>query len=204
MRSIHVLPVFAGAEDGHRRGSAAPDAVARVLPTLAAGLEDVFGAPCRVLPEALDGVFAEDRIRGQYHSTAILQRLAGRTAGEGARLLGVTDLDLFVPVLAFVFGEAQLQGPCAVVSFHRLREEFYGLPANESLLRERLLKEAVHELGHTFGLRHCDTWECVMSSTHSVERLDVKGHGFCAACRAAVERWRGAGADGETGGAGRG
>ena len=68
------------------------------------------------------------------------------------------------------------------MSLHRLREEFYGLPAREELMRERLVKEAVHELGHTFGLRHCDDWRCVMTSSHAVERLDVKGAEFCFLC----------------------
>jgi archaemetzincin len=85
-------------------------------------------------------------------------------------------------VLTFVFGEAQLEGRCALVSLHRLREEFYGLPGSDALLRERLLKESVHELGHTFGLRHCDDWTCVMASTHAVERLDVKSVEFCRTC----------------------
>jgi archaemetzincin len=103
-------------------------------------------------------------------------------AEPGARLLAVTSVDLYVPVLTFVFGEAQLTGSCAVVSLHRLREEFYGLPPREDLMRERLVKEAVHELGHTFGLRHCDDWRCVMTSSHAVERLDVKSAEFCFLC----------------------
>jgi archaemetzincin len=107
-------------------------------------------------------------------------------AGEGARILGVTEMDLFVPVLTFVFGEAQLDGRCAVISLQRLREEFYGLPANPALLRERAVKEAVHELGHTFGLRHCPDWRCVMASTHAVERLDLKSAEFCEGCRRVV------------------
>jgi len=98
----------------------------------------------------------------------------------------VTSLDLYVPVLTFVFGEAQLEGRCALVSLHRLREEFYGLPASNDLLHERLTKEAVHELGHTFGLRHCHDWRCVMASAHGVERLDVKTAEFCPTCRGVV------------------
>ena len=109
-----------------------------------------------------------------------------RSADPDARVLGVTACDLYVPVLTFVFGEAQLDGNCAVVSTARLHEEFYGLPAREDLLRERLVKEAAHELGHTFGLRHCADWRCVMASSHAVERLDVKGAEFCAACRKPV------------------
>src|SRR5262249_45197761 len=114
-----------------------------------------------------------------------LQRLE-RQCDPDARILGVTSCDLFVPVLTFVFGEAQLDGNCATVSFARLKEEAYGLPPREGLLRERLLKEAVHELGHTFGLRHCADGRCVMTSSHAVERLDVKSAEFCAGCRALV------------------
>ena len=102
------------------------------------------------------------------------------------RAIGVTRLDLFVPILTFVFGEAELGGRCAVVSLQRLDERFYGVPAREELLRERLVKEAVHELGHTFGLRHCEDWRCVMTSSHAVDRLDVKGVEFCRECRGMV------------------
>ena len=129
--------------------------------------------------------FALDAGRGQYHSTAILQRLE-RVSDPDARVLGVAACDLYVPVLTFVFGEAQLDGNCAVVSTARLREEFYGLPGREEVLRKRLLKEAVHELGHTFGLRHCADWRCVMTSSHAVERLDVKEAEFCGRCRKSV------------------
>jgi archaemetzincin len=87
-----------------------------------------------------------------------------------------------------VFGEAQLDGNCAAVSLARLREEAYGMPPREDLLRERLLKQAVHELGHTFGLRHCADWQCVMTSSHAVERVDVKSAEFCAVCRKRVFR----------------
>ena len=152
---------------------------------LAAALVRTFRTPCRIRPETLDLSFSFDERRNQYYSTAIIQRLE-RMADPDARVLGVTVCDLFVPVLTFVFGEAQLDGNCAVVSTARLHEEFYGLPARADLLRERLVKEASHELGHTFGLRHCADWRCVMASSHGVERLDVKEAGFCQACRKPV------------------
>jgi len=85
-----------------------------------------------------------------------------------------------------VFGEAQLDGACAVVSTHRLRQEFYGLPSDPKLLSERLLKEAVHELGHTFALTHCADYRCVMAAAHAVEWIDVKKNHFCKDCRARV------------------
>jgi len=152
-----------------------------VLGDLAVQLAPIFHMPCQVRPECLDVAFARHRMRNQYFSTAILEAMQPLVE-PGARLLAVTAVDLYVPVLTFVFGEAQLTGACAVVSLHRLREEFYGLPPREDLLRERLVKESVHELGHTFGLRHCDDWRCVMTSSHAVERLDVKGAEFCFLC----------------------
>ncbi len=158
-----------------------------ILGGLALRMAQIFRMECRVRPERPEVAFARDRHRNQYHSTAILQAMQPLVE-PGARLLAVTSLDLFVPVLTFVFGEAQLTGSCAVVSLHRLREEFYGLPTREELMRERLVKEAVHELGHTFGLRHCDDWQCVMTSSHAVERLDVKTADFCFSCgRVAVQ-----------------
>ena len=182
MTPIHLIPL------GASTGSAAiPEPGLDVLEHLAAALVRAFRTPCRIRPETLDIGFSRDLARGQYHSTAIIQKLE-RAAEPDARILGVTGCDLYVPVLTFVFGEAQLEGYCAVVSTARLREEFYGLPRREELMRERLIKEAAHELGHTFGLRHCADWRCVMSSSHGVERLDVKGAEFCKSCRKTVMR----------------
>jgi archaemetzincin len=158
-----------------------------VLEQLAASLVRIFHTPCRIRPEIVDPSFAFDGTRNQYYSTSILQRLEHATDPD-ARNLGVTACDLYVPVLTFVFGEAQLDGNCAVVSTARLSDEYYGLPANPALTHERLVKEATHELGHTFGIRHCPDWQCVMSSSHGVERLDVKGIEFCPSCRKRIER----------------
>jgi archaemetzincin len=155
------------------------------LEHLATALARTFHTPCSIRPETLDIAFSFDPRRQQYYSTALIQRLE-RMADPDARVLGVTSCDLFVPVLTFVFGEAQLEGNCAVVSTARLQEEFYGMPGRNDLLRERLVKEASHELGHTFGLRHCGDWRCVMASSHAVERVDVKTADFCGACRKPV------------------
>lgn len=155
------------------------------LGPLAAALTGTFRVPCRIDRDTIDVSFALDPERRQYWSTAILQRLA-IASGPGERVLGVTAGDLYVPVLTFVFGEAQLDGNCALVSTARLQEEFYGMPPRRELALERLIKEAVHELGHTFGLRHCVDWRCVMSSSHAVELLDVKEAAFCTLCRRAV------------------
>ena len=178
MKPIHLIPLGAPSRPGAEPGL-------DLLEYLAAALARTFRTPCQIRPETFDLSFALDAGRQQYYSTAIIQRLE-RAVDPDVRVLGVTASDLYVPVLTFVFGEAQLDGNCAVVSTARLKEEFYGLPPRPDMVRERLLKEAAHELGHTFGLRHCANWRCVMTSSHAVERLDVKGAEFCGACRKSI------------------
>jgi archaemetzincin len=152
------------------------------LDRLAAGLAAPLRASCRVERQVLDPAFAADASRGQTYSTALLARLAAAHPPPGHVLLGVTSLDLFVPILTFVFGEAQLSGPCAVVSTHRLRDEFYGLTPDPAAVDRRLLIEALHEFGHTQGLRHCPDWSCPMASAHTIEALDLKQPRFCGDC----------------------
>ena len=123
-----------------------------------------------------DPSFAYDAKRRQYDSTRLLERLQ-------RGVVAVTDLDLFIPILEFVFGEAELGGDRAIVSTHRLHQEFYGLPADDALFQERVRKEVRHEWGHAIGLRHCHRYDCVMHSSPSVEHVDLKGEEFCESCR---------------------
>lgn len=155
---------------------------AEIISPLIDCLSDVFGAGVRTRAPGFDVHAAYDAGRDQYNSTELLERLYAETP-EGCKVVGVISHDLFVPVLTFVFGEAQLNGRVAVVSTYRLRSAFYGLPTDEHLLIERLQKEAVHELGHTFGLVHCPLPTCVMYSTTAVEEVDVKNVEFCPTCR---------------------
>jgi archaemetzincin len=162
-----------------------------LLGGLSEGLKREFSVPCELLPAEPEPAFAFNVTRRQYLSTEILASLARRTMPDTWRLLGVTSLDLYIPILTFVFGEAQLQGKSALVSAHRLYQEFYGLPLDQALLHERILKEATHELGHTFGLAHCEDYACVMSASHGVEWIDLKTAHFCGTCRAAVRKRNG-------------
>ncbi|MBL8179782.1 MAG: archaemetzincin family Zn-dependent metalloprotease [Bryobacterales bacterium] len=151
---------------------------------LAAALARELGESCHVRPHAVDPSFAFDPVRNQYHATAILRAMTSMTEGE--RLLGIAAVDLYVPIFTFVFGEAQVAGHCAVVSLTRLRQEFYGLAADRRLTSERLVKEALHELGHTYGLRHCHDWSCPMASSTSIERMDLKNRRYCLRCHSTV------------------
>jgi len=144
-------------------------------------LELHLGAPARLAEEFIDPAYAQDEMRRQYRSDLLLERLATIGMRPG-KMLGVTDLDLFIPVLTFVFGEAQLGGRAAVVSSYRLRSEMYGLKPNRELLMERLAKESLHELGHTHGLFHCYHPECVMQPSTYAELIDLKSARFCPDC----------------------
>ncbi|MFQ6121707.1 MAG: archaemetzincin family Zn-dependent metalloprotease [Dehalococcoidales bacterium] len=123
--------------------------------------------------------------RGQHLATMLLNLVPLRSGG---RALGVVDVDIFAPGLNFVFGEADIAGKRALISLHRLRQELYGLPRDEKLFRERTLKEAVHELGHTYGLGHCPDSTCVMHFSNSLSDTDVKNWNFCPNCRRKISR----------------
>jgi len=125
-----------------------------------------------------------DEVRRQYRSVELMKAVARSVPSGAARVLGVTEHDLSIPLLTFLFGQAQLEGPVALVSLCRLRQEFYGLPPDPELLRERLTKELLHELGHTFGLTHCALTECAMSLSTHVEAVDNKTAGWCQTCGA--------------------
>ena len=146
----------------------------------------VYGVPCAVGSTSIDPAFAFHPERGQYHSTTIIDRLAGLGAKE--TVVGLTQVDLFIPILTYVFGEAQMGGTSAVVSFHRFAQEFYGLPPDPSLLMDRLSKTVVHEIGHTLSLTHCDDYDCVMAASHAVEWLDLKGSSLCEHCRCILQQ----------------
>lgn len=128
-----------------------------------------------------DGAF--DPRRNQHSSTRILNWLSHHYPKGATRLLAVTDYDLYIPILTFVFGEAELNGKTAIVSFARLLVQDGALIPRDRAAR-RLAKEAVHELGHTFGLLHCKSYRCVMARSASLKDVDMKEPALCSDCTA--------------------
>jgi archaemetzincin len=126
--------------------------------------------------------------RSQYPGEPFLAALAAaRPSGEEV-ILGVTGVDLTVPGLNFVFGLADPGSRTAVISLARLYPEFYGQPRDPRRFKARAVKEAIHELGHLWGLGHCPDPACVMSFSNSLADTDRKGPGFCQACRDLLQK----------------
>jgi archaemetzincin len=146
-------------------------------------ISQAFKIQSRIRNGRFDVSLVYDPARNQYNSTGLLLQLINDPSPETSRILGVTELDLFIPIFTFLFGEAQLNGVGALVSTHRLQNQFYGIPEDKDLLKNRLLKEGLHELGHTFGLIHCFTLKCVMKSSTYVEEIDQKSINFCRLCQ---------------------
>jgi len=154
------------------------------LSSVAESIEEQFSLPVKITANQGIPSFALDMARQQYNSNTILQKLLNEAPADALKILGVTDVDLFNPIFSYVFGEAQFKGMGAVISSFRLR----GNPDNENAvgcppLVNRLEKEAIHELGHTFGLKHCVDPDCVMQYSVGLECADRKFSYFCRACR---------------------
>lgn len=158
-----------------------------LLEHLRAAIPQSLHVRCEIMPATLNPTSSYHPERQQFHSSEILERMRTLVRPQDWRVLAIADVDLYIPILKYVFGEAQLGGPCALISAYRLRQEFYGLDREDSLLRQRLLKEAVHEVGHTLDLHHCGDYQCAMASSHSVEWIDLREGTFCQACRSRVE-----------------
>jgi len=172
MKAIHVLPL-GGADPSLAEAISGP--LRRTFRTEVAIREFSFNAE----------QFLDDG-RSQYNSTGILLHLKEAypplKSGTGVGILALVPFDLFVPVLTYVFGEAEVGGNVAVVSYHRLAPQRYGLPPDDALLRDRLIKEVVHEIGHMFSLIHCAELACVMHSSSYVEEIDLKEGSLCRIC----------------------
>jgi archaemetzincin len=152
-----------------------------LLTRLHAESERVFDVSARVWHGHERPIDSFDPRRQQHSSTRILKWLLETRPRHGSKIVGITDVDLFIPILTFVYGEAQLGGTAAIVSTARLAPDD-GFLADRELLRARAVKETIHELGHTFGLIHCPRPECVMSRSVNLVQVDAKNGGLCRDC----------------------
>jgi archaemetzincin len=170
--ALYIMPV----------GEVAP----RLVEWLREELSGCLDMPVRVAAGIPVPESSFEPARRQYHSTKILLEILREAPDDALKVLGVFGKDLCIPILTFVFGEAQLGGTAAIVSLARLPPEYYGLPPDEDTFRERLRKESLHELGHAFGLVHCPSLSCVMHLSYGIFDVDSKGRDFCRRCRPAV------------------
>jgi archaemetzincin len=155
-----------------------------VLERAAAVAHDVLGFSPYVSAQTIPPDPFLDARRGQYRADRLLADIKGLARREHEVVLGLTAVDLCLPVLTFVFGCAELAGRAALLSIHRLDPRFDGLPDDPGLTLERAEKEVLHELGHVLGLTHCRTRTCVMASAHDTGEIDIEEPSYCLDCRA--------------------
>lgn len=146
-------------------------------------VSQVFGLNPAIKDRSLHAKEACDPFRNQYLASSIISKLNSQPPQDTVKIVGITDIDIFEPVFEYLFGEAQLDGLCALVSTFRLHNKLYGLKEDKELFFERLYKEVVHEVGHAFGLIHCFAPMCVMNPSTYIEQIDSKSHEFCDSCR---------------------
>lgn len=148
----------------------------KILESLKKFISKIFNTKCIVSNQNLKvPEDAYNPLRNQYHSTKLLLFLKKQVKGD-SRILGITNVDLYAPHLNFVFGEAEYPGKFAIISIYRLKH-----PDNNIFI-ERVLKEAIHELGHTIGLAHCTNPSCVMYFSNNITDTDQKSYMFCNKC----------------------
>lgn len=160
-----------------------------ILNEVESGLSKAFpNLTFRIFEEAMSiPLSAYDSQRKQFNSSSILAKINNFDKKHGLKhALGITDVDLFIPHLSFVFGEAEYGGRAAIISLFRLSPEFYGQNPDKRLFVERSVKEAVHEVGHMLGLGHCDNPTCVMFFSNSISDTDKKGVLPCEKCKSLV------------------
>ena len=153
-----------------------------LLDHLRQAVEALFGIEGGIVHLMDDLQFAWDPARKQYHTTPILEQLAALAPDRCLKIVGLTTADLFIPILTYVYGEAQLGGKASLVSTHRLSDPGT-TPSPPPSLRDRVVKEVVHELGHTFKLVHCPEPTCIMHYARCIDDVDRKTERFCRHCR---------------------
>ncbi|MCF8368618.1 MAG: archaemetzincin family Zn-dependent metalloprotease [Bacteroidales bacterium] len=145
-----------------------------------------FPYPLMLKESHIDLVKFYDPNRRQYDGNKLLKVVQSSLSPEIVKGIGLFRVDLFIPILTFVFGQAYFKGTAGIASLYRLKNEQYGMKKDDALLFDRFRKVIIHELGHTFGLVHCLVPDCVMRSSTYVEDIDQKKHTFCRNCMTVI------------------
>lgn len=154
-----------------------------LLERIVGDVEREFSLPAKTLDGHLDLSEFYDPARRQYDGNRLLMKIDSVYASDTAKTLGIFNVDLYIPILTYIFGQAFLNGRTGIASIYRLNNERYGIKSDEKIFVDRIRKEIIHELGHTFGLIHCRNSTCVMRSSTYVEDIDQKSHQLCGKCR---------------------
>lgn len=157
------------------------------LQTIATDISSEFKYPILIEESHADLNEYFDPDRRQYDGNKLIKFLNTIPKPDTVKTIGLFRVDLFIPILTYIFGQAIFKGNTGIASNYRLKNEQYGLPRNDVLLLERFRKVIIHELGHTFGLMHCHDPGCVMRSSTYVEDIDQKNHNLCSKCREMLE-----------------
>ncbi len=146
-----------------------------------------FSFPVNIVESHMDLAEFFDPARRQYDGNKILKAVDNFARQDSLKIIGLLHVDLFIPILTYIFGQAILNGHTGIASVCRLSSEHYGLDADDDLLLVRFTKVVIHELGHAFGLIHCTTPTCVMRPSTYVEDIDQKSTSLCHQCRSKLE-----------------
>lgn len=151
-------------------------------------LEERFNVAVDIGRQLEEPAYAYHKHKKQYNSTKILKKIYKLKLTGYDRILGIVDVDLYIPERTFVFGAAGVKKKVSVISLTRLRQQYYDLPEEPSLFNDRITIEAFHELGHTYGLYHCKNNKCVMFLSNTIEDTDHKGAELCSNCEKIMEK----------------
>lgn len=153
------------------------------LDKIVADIQREYKIPVELIECHSDISIFFDPARRQYDANKLLEFIDSNTGPYALKTIAIFRVDLYIPILTYIFGQAAYKGKSGIASVYRLKNEQYGLKPDEKLLHERLRKVVVHELGHTFGLIHCPNPECVMRSSTYVEDIDQKKLMLCRKCK---------------------
>jgi archaemetzincin len=160
---------------------------ADVINPLLSILPGIFDLPVAIHTKRIALDLSYDNHRNQYYSSIILTQLIENPPADALRILGIINVDIFMPIMTYLYGEAQLKGLGALISLYRLRNKSRQEPPNRNLFQQRMITEAIHELGHTYGLVHCHHPDCVMRSSTCIEDVDDMSFNFCKSCQEIVK-----------------